>query len=71
MKWSDGLYFTQFMKNRAYHLGINRSLHEAIFDLKTKVEINTYLPLDFLTKIHIYELEIILNENDNKVDSYI
>lgn len=43
-KWSEGVRFIQFMKNRAHHSGINRSPYEAMFGCKTKTEIN--LPVD-------------------------
>jgi transposase InsO family protein len=30
-KWSEGLRFVQFMKNRSFHSGIRRSPYEAVF----------------------------------------
>ena len=37
-KWSKGLQFVQFMKNRAYHSGIKRTPYKAMFGVKPKVE---------------------------------
>lgn len=51
-KWSEGLRFVQFMKNRAYHSGIDRSPYEAMFGCKPKVGLKSVLPsFDGLTKI--------------------
>nr|XP_022920896.1 KRAB-A domain-containing protein 2-like [Onthophagus taurus] len=41
---SEGLRFVQFMKNRAYHSGIDRSPYEAMFGYKPKVGLKSVLP---------------------------
>lgn len=40
--WSEGLKFIQFMKNRAYHSGIERTPYEAMFGCKAKVGLKIY-----------------------------
>ncbi|XP_023210347.1 KRAB-A domain-containing protein 2-like [Centruroides sculpturatus] len=42
-RWSEGLRFVQFMKNRAYHSGIKRTPYEALFGCKPKVGLS-FLP---------------------------
>ncbi|CAG4949101.1 unnamed protein product [Parnassius apollo] len=67
-KWSEGLRFIQFMKNRAYHAGINRSPFEAMFGCKAKVGLNS-LPKDALVELSTEEeLESILNEDENQLN---
>nr|XP_022909346.1 KRAB-A domain-containing protein 2-like [Onthophagus taurus] len=63
-KWSEGLKFIQFKKNRAHHSGINQSPYEAIFGCKAKVGLKTFLPaFDTLSKITREEdLESILKQ---------
>lgn len=62
-KWSEGLHFIQFMKNRAYHARINRSPYEAMFGCRAKVGLNS-LPKDALVDLLTEEeLENILNED--------
>lgn len=43
-KWSEGIKFIQFMKNKAHHSGISRSPYEAMFGCKAKVGLKTFLP---------------------------
>ncbi|CAG4946502.1 unnamed protein product [Parnassius apollo] len=67
-KWSEGLRFIQFMKNRAYHAEINRSPYEAMFGCKAKVGLNS-LPKDALVELSTEEeLESILNEDENRLN---
>ena len=40
-KWSVGLKFVQFQKNRAFHSGIGRSPYEALFGCPAKVGLNS------------------------------
>ncbi|KFM80359.1 KRAB-A domain-containing protein 2, partial [Stegodyphus mimosarum] len=39
--WSNGLKFTQFMKNRAFYSGIKRSPYEAMFGCAARVGLST------------------------------
>ncbi|XP_045511256.1 KRAB-A domain-containing protein 2-like [Colias croceus] len=67
-KWSEGIRFIQFMKNRAYHAGINRSPYEAMFGCKPKVGLNN-LPKDVIVELSTEEeLESILKEDENQFD---
>jgi hypothetical protein len=67
-KWSEGIKFIQFMKNRAHHSGINRSPYEAIFGCKAKVGLRTYLPVDTLSGITSEEdLVVLRNQSNNDV----
>ncbi|XP_022909346.2 uncharacterized protein [Onthophagus taurus] len=51
-KWSEGLKFIQFMKNKVHHSGINQSPYEAMFGSKAKVGLKIFLPaFDTLSKI--------------------
>ncbi|XP_071050741.1 uncharacterized protein [Onthophagus taurus] len=63
-KWSEGLKFIQFVKNRAHHSGINQSHYEGMFGCKAKVGLKTFLPaFDTLSKITREEdLESILKQ---------
>ncbi|GBN43655.1 hypothetical protein AVEN_199299-1 [Araneus ventricosus] len=55
-RWSEGLHFVQFMKNRAYHCGIKRTLYEALFGCKPKLGLTTsFLPEDVLKDINTEE----------------
>jgi len=40
-KWSEGVRFVQFMKNRAYHSAIKRSPYEAMFGCPAKVGLSS------------------------------
>ncbi|XP_023014462.2 uncharacterized protein [Leptinotarsa decemlineata] len=40
-KWSEGLTYVQFMKNRAFHLGIKQSPHKALFGIEPRVGLST------------------------------
>lgn len=40
-RWSEGLRFVQFMKNRAHHSGINRSPYKAMFGVEPRVGLAT------------------------------
>ncbi|XP_022920999.1 KRAB-A domain-containing protein 2-like [Onthophagus taurus] len=66
-KWSEGLRFVQFMKNRAYHSGIERSSYEAMFGSKPKVGLKSVLPsFDGLPEIVSEEdLETMLKDADS------
>lgn len=41
VKWSEGLRFVQFMKNRSYHMEIRRSPYEAVFGQPVKLGLKT------------------------------
>lgn len=46
-KWSEGLKFVQFMKNRSFHHGTKRSPYEAMFGTHAKVGLkSTQIPTD-------------------------
>ncbi|XP_060873867.1 KRAB-A domain-containing protein 2-like [Metopolophium dirhodum] len=47
-KWSEGLRFIQFMKNKAFHRGIGRSPYEAMFGCSPKVGISSNTPDNIL-----------------------
>eukprot|EP00102_Acyrthosiphon_pisum_P010571 XP_008178926.1 PREDICTED: KRAB-A domain-containing protein 2-like [Acyrthosiphon pisum] len=47
-KWSEGLRFIQFMKNKAFHRGIGRSPYEAMFGCSPKVGISSNTPGNIL-----------------------
>lgn len=68
-KWSEGLRFIQFMKNKAYHSGINRSPYETMFGCKAKVGLKTFLPaIDALSEITSEEdLESMLGQSGNRL----
>ena len=51
-KWSEGLRYIQFMKNRAFHSGIKQSPYKAMFGAEPKVGISTSsLPSELLKDI--------------------
>lgn len=51
-KWSEGLRYVQFMKNRAYHSGIKQSPYKALFGIEPKVGLsNSSLPQDIINDI--------------------
>ncbi|GFQ80343.1 uncharacterized protein TNCT_127041 [Trichonephila clavata] len=55
-RWSEGLRFIQFMKNRAHHSGIKSTPYEARFGCKPKVDLTTsFLPEDVLKVINTEE----------------
>ncbi|KAI5717175.1 hypothetical protein M8J77_001334 [Diaphorina citri] len=63
-KWSEGLRFVQFSKNRAHHTGINCSPYEAMFGVPAKVGLKTSsLPKEALDSISTEEdLEVMLEQ---------
>ncbi|XP_031352272.1 KRAB-A domain-containing protein 2-like [Photinus pyralis] len=50
-KWSEGLRFIQFAKNRAYHSGIKCSPYEAMFGVSAKIGLKTSSPPNDVLKI--------------------
>ncbi|GFY06886.1 KRAB-A domain-containing protein 2 [Trichonephila clavipes] len=55
-RWSEGLRFVQFMKNRAHHSGIKRTPYKALLSCKPKVGLTTsFLPEDVLKDINTVE----------------
>ncbi|KAL4153512.1 hypothetical protein QTP88_001345 [Uroleucon formosanum] len=62
-KWSEGIKFIQFMKNRAYHHGIKSSPYEAMFGSMAKIGLNNcILPMHVVAKLKTEEdLEKALN----------
>lgn len=48
-KWSEGLRYIQFMKNRAHNSEINRSPYEAMFGCTAKVATGSSLPINVLS----------------------
>ena len=51
-KWSEGLRFVQFMKNKAYHSGIKRSPYNAMFGTDPKTGLtSSILPHTILQEI--------------------
>ncbi|XP_074039518.1 uncharacterized protein [Leptinotarsa decemlineata] len=73
-KWSEGLRFIQFAKNRAYHSGIKCSPYEAMFGVPAKIGLRTSsLPDDVLENISteedLEELVKQIEENQSGPDS--
>lgn len=62
-KWSEGLKFIQFMKNRSLHSGIKCSPYEAMFGTKAKIGLkSTLLPINIISDLRTEEdLETALN----------
>ncbi|CAH2321121.1 KRAB-A domain-containing 2-like [Pelobates cultripes] len=55
-KWSEGVRFVQFMKNRAYHSAIKRSPYEAMFGCPAKVGLSSsIIPQSLLHSINTEE----------------
>ncbi|XP_063290440.1 zinc finger protein 420-like [Pelobates fuscus] len=54
-KWSEGVRFVQFMKNRAYHSAIKRSPYEAMFGCPAKVGLSSIIPQSVLHSINTEE----------------
>lgn len=51
-KWSEGLRYVQFMKNRAYHSGIKQSPYKALFGIEPRVGLSTSsLPQEIINYI--------------------
>lgn len=51
-KWSEGLRYVQFMKNRSFHSGIKQSPYKAMFGIEPRVGLSTSsLPSDVLKDI--------------------
>ncbi|XP_060842993.1 KRAB-A domain-containing protein 2-like [Rhopalosiphum padi] len=51
-KWSEGLKFVQFMKNRSFHHGTKRSPYEAMFGTHAKVGLkSTQIPTDLISTL--------------------
>jgi len=70
-KWSEGIKFIQFMKNRAYYHGIKSSPYEAMFGSMAKIGLNNcILPMHVVARLKTEEdLEKALNtieEEENK-----
>ena len=56
VKWSEGLKFVQFSKNRSFHTGIKQSPYEALFGSKPKVGLSTSnVPLDIIPQLQSEE----------------
>jgi hypothetical protein len=66
-KWSEGIKFVQFMKNRALHHVIKCSLYEAMFGVLAKIGLkNTLLPKSIICKLKTEEdLETAINSIEN------
>lgn len=54
-KWSEGVGFVQFMRNRAYHSEIKRSPYEAMFGCPAKVGLSSLIPQSVLHSINSEE----------------
>ncbi|XP_043473980.1 KRAB-A domain-containing protein 2-like [Leptopilina heterotoma] len=68
-KWSNGLRYVQFMKNRAFHSGIKQSPYRAMFGIDPRVGLATSnLTKDILENIEEEEdLQRVINDM-NKID---
>lgn len=64
VKWSEGLPFVQFMKNRAYHTGIRQTPYKAMFGIEPRVGLTTSsLPPDLISSLEREEdLEKVVND---------
>lgn len=69
-KWSDGLLFIQFMKNRAWHSGIKQSPFKAMFGMEPRVGLlSTPFPLEIISTIQNEEdLNEMLIKQENTTD---
>lgn len=67
-KWSEGIKFVQFMKNRSFHHGIKSSPYEAMFGSRAKIGLNNcVLPMHVVEKLKTEEdLEKALNTIEEK-----
>ncbi|XP_071750248.1 KRAB-A domain-containing protein 2-like [Lepeophtheirus salmonis] len=64
-KWSEGLKFIQFNKNRSYHCGINQSPYSAMFGYEPEVGISTSnIPKEILHGLQTEEDLTAINEID-------
>lgn len=67
--WSEGLRFIQFMKNKAFHSGINTSPYEAMFGCKPKIGLKAFLPAVDISHITSEEdLERLQNPQPADID---
>ncbi|XP_031332774.1 KRAB-A domain-containing protein 2-like [Photinus pyralis] len=64
-KWSEGLRYVQFMKNRAFHSGIKQSPYKAMFGMDPRVGLSTSsLPSEIFKDINDEEdLTKVINNN--------
>ncbi|XP_050316173.1 uncharacterized protein LOC126750568 [Anthonomus grandis grandis] len=67
-KWSEGLRYIQFMKNRAFHSGIKQSPYKAMFGAELKVGLSTTsLPSELLKDIADEDdLRKLFDEHENE-----
>ena len=71
--WAESLRFIQFMKNRSFHQGIQKSPYEAMFGCKAKVGLSTSnLPIEVIDNLVTDEdLENFEQETDYAVNTAI
>lgn len=70
-KWSEGLRYVQFMKNRALHSGIKQSPYKAMFGIEPRVGLKTTsLPAELIENIDDEEdlLKLVKEQVKNKED---
>lgn len=70
-KWSEGLRYVQFMKNRALHSGIKQSPYKAMFGIEPRVGLKTTsLPAESIENINDEEdlLKLVEQEVTNQED---
>ena len=66
-KWSEGLKFVQFSKNRSFHTGFKQSPYEALFESKPKVGLSTSnVPLDIIPQLQSEEdlMDLVLEPDE-------
>nr|XP_022920061.1 KRAB-A domain-containing protein 2-like [Onthophagus taurus] len=69
-KWSEGLRYVQFMKNRAYHSGIKQSPYKALFGIEPRVGLSTSsLPQEIVNIQDEDELKKAI-EDDSNTEQY-
>lgn len=74
-KWSEGLKFIQFIKNRTFHNGIKCSPYEAMFGSKPKIGLNNWVhPTHVVANIKTEEglkkvLNTIIEEKETTLNS--
>lgn len=73
-RWSQGLHMVQFMKNRAFHAGIQRSPYKAVFGIDPNIGLSSYkIPKELFDSLEseedVYEcIESINSETNEKYD---
>ncbi|CAG5027459.1 unnamed protein product [Parnassius apollo] len=69
-KWSEGLRYVQFMKNRVIHSGIKQSTYRALFGIEPRVELSSSsLPQEIINDIRDEDDLKIIEDDSNGADN--